>query len=373
MSGESLVLRQATVDDIDALLELENRCFATDQLSRRNFHWMIARAHSALRVAMTGDRLAGYVLVLFHAGTSLARIYSVAVNPDCRGQRIGERLLAAAEEAALDADCAWMRLEVRPDNVAAIRLYEKHGYRQFGVYHGFYEDDTDALRYEKRILRFPAGLRREVPHYAQSTGFTCGPAALMMAAAALRPGFPLDLATELQLWREATTVFMTSGHGGCSPRGLALAAARRGFVVDLYVNQGGALFVDGVRDPVKKKVIEAVHADFEAQLATEPRILRHERAPGIDGLRAHLEHGGLPLVLISHFLLSRTKTPHWVLVVAVDEHFVYLHDPEIDVEQHKSVTDSMYVPVRHASFLKMSRYGQAGVRAAVVLRADDRP
>lgn len=148
----NFIMRTATMADLDALVAVEERCFSTDQLSRRNFAWMICRGHSVLWVAVAGDVLAGYVLVLFRTGTSLGRIYSLAVNPDFRGQRIGDALLQAAESAARAAGCAGMRLEVRPDNAAAIRLYEKHGYRQFGVYRQFYEDGTDALRFGKRIL-----------------------------------------------------------------------------------------------------------------------------------------------------------------------------------------------------------------------------
>lgn len=366
-SGE-LQLREARLGDIDALLALEDACFDTDQLGRRNFRWMIRKANAALLVAHDGERLAGYILVLFHAGTSLGRIYSVAVNPECRGRGVADRLVAAAEEAALAADCAWMRLEVRPDNASAIRLYEKHGYRQFGVYPRFYEDDTDALRFEKRILRLPSFLPREVAHYPQTTGFTCGPAALMMAAHALRPSFPMDVHTEFAIWREATTIYMTSGHGGCGPHGLALAAARRGFHAEMYLNRKGPLFVDGVRSPGKKRVLELVHADFTRQLAGSGVVV-HDRAPTIADYRRHLDAGGIPLVLVSHYPLSRTKTPHWLVMVAADDQFVYLHDPEIDVAQHKSVTDSMYVPVRHANFLRMSRYGQAGLRTSVVVGA----
>ena len=40
----------------------------------------------------------------------------------------------------------------------------------------------------------------------------------------LDPGLTLDRTLELRVWREATTIFMTSGHGGCGPDGLALAA-----------------------------------------------------------------------------------------------------------------------------------------------------
>lgn len=364
--NKKFVLRQASVDDIDKLLVLEARCFDTDRLARRNFHWMIRKAHSALLVAMHEDVLAGYILVLFHAGTSLARIYSIAVSPDYRGHGLADRLLTAAEEASRAADSVYMRLEVRPDNLPAIKLYEKHGYRQFGIYPGFYEDETDALRYEKRILLVPEQLSRDVPHYAQTTGFTCGPAALMMAMQALQPKMPVNADLEFQLWREATTIFMASGHGGCGPQGLALSASKRGFGVRLWINSEQPLFLAGVRDETKKKVLEIVHRNFTAQLKVSPVVVKR-RAAGINDLRQELAAGGMPVVLISHYRLSRTKTAHWVVVTAVDDHFVYLHDPEIDVAQHKSVTDSMYVPVRHDSFLKMAKYGQQPLRATVVV------
>lgn len=364
--NKKFVLRQASVDDIDKLLVLEARCFDTDRLARRNFHWMIRKAHSALLVAMHEDVLAGYILVLFHAGTSLARIYSIAVSPDYRGHGLADRLLTAAEEASRAADSVYMRLEVRPDNLPAIKLYEKHGYRQFGIYPGFYEDETDALRYEKRILLVPEQLSRDVPHYAQTTGFTCGPAALMMVMQALQPKMPVNADLEFQLWREATTIFMASGHGGCGPQGLALSASKRGFGVRLWINSEQPLFLAGVRDETKKKVLEIVHRNFTAQLKVSPVVVKR-RAAGINDLRQELAAGGMPVVLISHYRLSRTKTAHWVVVTAVDDHFVYLHDPEIDVAQHKSVTDSMYVPVRHDSFLKMAKYGQQPLRATVVV------
>jgi hypothetical protein len=51
----------------------------------------------------------------------------------------------------------------------------------------------------------------------------------MMAMKALDPAMELNRTLELRLWREATTIFMTSGHGGCGPYGLALSAYRRGF------------------------------------------------------------------------------------------------------------------------------------------------
>ncbi|MEE4377380.1 MAG: ribosomal-protein-alanine acetyltransferase, partial [Candidatus Competibacteraceae bacterium] len=39
-------LRQATLDDLDALVILENRCFSSDKLSRRRFRYMLTKAHA---------------------------------------------------------------------------------------------------------------------------------------------------------------------------------------------------------------------------------------------------------------------------------------------------------------------------------------
>lgn len=144
-------LRPATEGDIDALVALENRSFSTDQLAARNFRHFLRCGNCVLPVATIDRTLAGYALVLFRANSSAARIYSIAVSADCRGRGIGEQLLAAAEQGARARGRDRMRLEVRPDNAAAIAMYEKNGYRRFGTFPAFYEDGTDALRLEKLL------------------------------------------------------------------------------------------------------------------------------------------------------------------------------------------------------------------------------
>ena len=89
--------------------------------------------------------------MLFHEGPSLARLYSIAIDPRARGIGLGQKLLEAAEQAARDNDRAYMRLEVRPDNRGAIALYERNGYRPFATVRDYYEDHSEALRFEKRI------------------------------------------------------------------------------------------------------------------------------------------------------------------------------------------------------------------------------
>ncbi|MFB1630142.1 peptidase C39 family protein [Pseudomonas sp. AP-1] len=357
--------RFASVADVEALAALEQDCFTLDRLSPRNFSWMVRRANASLIVAEQQVQLAGYALLLFHRGTSLARLYSIAVSPVWRGHGLGQRLLEQAEAGALAHNCAWLRLEVRTDNPAAISLYESNGYQRFAVVDDYYEDHGQALRYEKRILRNAPAPARQVPYYAQTTEFTCGAACLLMAMAAIKRGRLLLRAEEIQLWREATTIFMTAGHGGCSPQGLALAAWRRGFDVRLVLSQTGSLFLDGVRSAQKKQVMKLVEDGFVEALSETD--VQQVLAPGLD-VRSALQAGFRPLVLISSYRFTRHKAPHWILVTGCDDEFVYLHDPDVDHSRHKRSLDCQHLPVSHAEFARISCFGTQRVRAAVLLR-----
>ncbi|MFY0663526.1 MAG: GNAT family N-acetyltransferase/peptidase C39 family protein [Natronospirillum sp.] len=370
LSSYSLHIRQATADDIPRLHTLEQLCFSGDRLSRRSFRRLIKRDTADLWLAESDDdpetELLGYVLVLYRRGTALSRVYSLAVSPSAQGMGIGRRLMQQAEQAADARGCIHMRLEVRADNPAAIRLYQGLRYRQFAAVDDYYEDHTSALRFEKRIHHFDGQAVTPLPFYAQTTAFTCGPASLMMAMAALRPSLKTDRALELQLWREATTIYMTSGHGGCSPHGLALAAHRRGFQVELYVNNLGPLFTEGVRNQAKKSVLEVVHQSFLQELQAV-QLPIETQIPDAAALAQRVMAGAIPLVMISSYRFTREKAPHWVVVSAADDRYLYLHDPEIDEDDEASATDNVYVPVPYADFDRMARFGQNALRTTVVL------
>jgi hypothetical protein len=86
-------------------------------------------------------------------------------------------------------------------------------------------------------------------------------------------------------------------------------------------------------------------------------------------LRPYLERGALALVLISSYRLNQSKSPHWVLVVSVSDTFVYFHDPDVDWDENKSITDKGYIPVTHQEFNRMLGYGKPRYQAAVILSA----
>ncbi|HET6655647.1 MAG TPA: peptidase C39 family protein, partial [Gammaproteobacteria bacterium] len=181
------MIRSATLDDLEALVALEERCFDSDRLSRRNFRYLIGRGNAALLIDLEADALRGYALVLFRTGTSLARLYSIAVAPEYRGRGVAQALLEHSEAVSRERDCIAMRLEIRVDNAAGEQLYRKMGYRPFGTYPDYYEDHADALRMEKSLVAHLKPATTRVPYYEQTLDFTCGPATMIMAMQALDP------------------------------------------------------------------------------------------------------------------------------------------------------------------------------------------
>lgn len=144
-------VRRATINDLDAIVALENAAFRSDRVSRRQWQRHLESLSAEVLVAIRERHLVGVAMLLFHRGHHIVRLYSLAVAAGQRGRGIGERLLHAAELAAARREGRALRLEVRTDNVAAQRLYERNGYLGIGGKRGFYEDGADALRYEKTL------------------------------------------------------------------------------------------------------------------------------------------------------------------------------------------------------------------------------
>lgn len=368
MTGNTVKLspvRLANADDIDALVALEHACFSGDKLSRRSFKRFCRQEHGALWVQYEGANLLAYLLVLFHQGTSMARVYSLAVHPQCRGLGIARQLMVFAEAATLEAGFPFIRLEVRADNKAAQALYQQLNYHIIQKVRAYYEDGADGLRMEK-ALRVLDRAPHHFPYYAQTTEFTCGPASLLMALRALRPKQSWHGDEELAIWREATTIFMTSGHGGCGPHGLALAAQHRGLLSEIYLNQQGTLFTEGVRQNAKKAVLERVHEQFEQAVQREG-IPLHQEGMSAEQLAKHLAQGSLVLLLISSYRFTGQKAPHWVLVTHMNDKYFFWHDPDVDDKKHETELACINVPVPLRAFNKVTQFGKTKLRAAVVL------
>lgn len=362
--GAAIRLRRASAKDVAALTRLEHKAFTGDRICARSWRALIASGSATVNIASSAGGIAGATVLLRRARTSVARLYSLAVDPAARGQGVARRLLEAAIERARATGASVLRLETRVDNAAAQSLFGHYGFVRFDCKPAYYDDGTDALRFQKPLWNVGKASRAvalRAPYYAQTLDFTCGPCALLMAMAALDRHTLIDRTAEIRVWREATTVFMAAGHGGCGPFGLALAAVRRGFGATVYAPAGARLFIDSVRDPRKKDVIELVEADFRAELAaTTTSIIDAPVSP--ERIADHLQRGGVPIVLISLWRLHGEKGPHWVVVTGFDGAVFRILDPIAP-----PADGDPGISVSIDEFRRITRYGRRRNTAAVIL------
>lgn len=75
-----------------------------------------------------------------------AHITTIAVDPPYRGEGIGELLLVALADLAIELAASELTLECRVSNYVARRLYRKYTFRNAGIRRRYYSDDgEDAL------------------------------------------------------------------------------------------------------------------------------------------------------------------------------------------------------------------------------------
>ena len=93
-----------------------------------------------------------------------AHITTIGVDPDVRGQGLGEWLLVHLIDEAVRRHAGWLTLEVRVSNEPAQALYRKYGFTVHGTRKRYYSDNNEdahimwspSLRDAEYLARFRA-------------------------------------------------------------------------------------------------------------------------------------------------------------------------------------------------------------------------
>jgi ribosomal-protein-alanine N-acetyltransferase len=160
-------IRPMTYDDVAHVVEIERESFPSmwpQTAYRRELQNKIARyivvtetagdeaeeppgILAAVRRIVSGERdasgehLLGFIGMWLMAGD--AHIVTVAVREAYRRMGIGERLLIACMEVAMEADQEAVTLEVRKSNDVAQQLYAKYGFQRVGLRVRYYTDNNE--------------------------------------------------------------------------------------------------------------------------------------------------------------------------------------------------------------------------------------
>ena len=156
------VITRAVPDDAEELLEFlrlvgsetDNLTFGAEGLPitvEQERAFLAAQAENfPMFVARADGRIVGDIGL---QGSTRERMkhrmsFGISVAKECWGQGVGSALLQAAIDFARSAGVAVISLEVRSDNVRAIALYEKFGFRKIGHFPDFFRVGGESVDFD---------------------------------------------------------------------------------------------------------------------------------------------------------------------------------------------------------------------------------
>jgi ribosomal-protein-alanine N-acetyltransferase len=148
-------LRTMTLDDLPAVLALEEELFAPDTWTAAMYRDELSRRDTRYYLVVEDDgdgtpALVGYAGLI--AYDDEAHIATLGVAKERQGEGIGARLL---DELLAEADrrSPVVLLEVRADNQVAQGLYRRRGFTEIGRRRRYYQPSgTDAVVMKRETL-----------------------------------------------------------------------------------------------------------------------------------------------------------------------------------------------------------------------------
>jgi ribosomal-protein-alanine N-acetyltransferase len=109
----------------------------------------IASSDTNVVVALERGNFAGFGIMKYEE--ALAHLVLFAVRPSRRRRGVGTALLHWLEEVATVAGVAWVRIEAREENHAALAFYARHGYERKARAPGLYGGQVDGVLLHKAL------------------------------------------------------------------------------------------------------------------------------------------------------------------------------------------------------------------------------
>jgi len=142
----AIELRPMTADDLPAVMAIETQIYAFPW-TEGNFHDSLAAGYHCWAYAREGE-LVGYAVLMLAADEG--HLLNLSISATKQNQGYGGMLLRRICELGRGLGARLIFLEVRPSNLAGLRLYERHGFERVGLRRDYYpapQGREDALTY----------------------------------------------------------------------------------------------------------------------------------------------------------------------------------------------------------------------------------
>jgi ribosomal-protein-alanine acetyltransferase len=125
---------------LDQLCEIEKQCFEQEAFTKQQLAYLVTDYSTIGLTAIVNREIAGFAIARINIGRNATsgHILTIDVTPAYRRKGIAQKMLQEIETILRERGIRECRLEVRENNVAALNLYQKLGYKKIGKLEKYY-------------------------------------------------------------------------------------------------------------------------------------------------------------------------------------------------------------------------------------------
>ncbi len=133
-------IETASMHHLDRLYIIEKECFKAEAFTKHQIGRILLDYNTITLIAKENDEVIGFVIGSIHVkrNSVAGHILTINVSPAHRRKGIGLKLLKELEKLLSEKGAGTCYLEVREDNITALKLYEKMNYKKIGRLEKYY-------------------------------------------------------------------------------------------------------------------------------------------------------------------------------------------------------------------------------------------
>lgn len=133
-------IEKTSIENLEKLYEIEKKCFQREAFTKQQIAQLLTDSNSICFVSRVKGEIVGFIIGKTYRNKKSANghILTIDVSLAHRRKGVGLKLLQRIEKAFKDESVKICYLEVREDNIAALNLYQKFGYKRTGRLKNYY-------------------------------------------------------------------------------------------------------------------------------------------------------------------------------------------------------------------------------------------
>jgi hypothetical protein len=170
-------------------------------------------------------------------------------------------------------------------------------------------------------------MKFDVPYYAQTSEFSCGPACILMVMKHFDPTLRVGRDLEFEVWRQCNMI----GIKGADPYGLAVPLSDAGYEVHLTTQRRRVQHHPWRRRVRRLFSREEIELSLFGMRENKRRaVARHlqvrYKRPLVEDIAREICDGFVPIALVHMGVVHSLNIPHWVVVTGAEGE-VEFNDP----------------------------------------------